>query len=243
MRLYIKHSVNQGITLPISYQQILQGILYHLVESEDKVSTFLHDRGYQYEKRHYKLFTFSQIEGKYVIQDKRITFTDTMAFYVTSAEPRVLNLVAENLKQKGITYANVHIDEVAVYVSDETVEEEEIIIRMLSPVTVYETLEDGKTHFFEPEDLEFSQAVNDNFQRKYTSFYGVAPDSFVEIEPIRVIKRDGMTVRYKNFIIRGFKGIYRLRGKRKYLDFLFQTGLGAKNSQGFGMFEIIQEGY
>ena len=39
--------------------------------------------------------------------------------------------------------------------------------------------------------------------------------------------------------ISGWYGEYYLVGKRKYLDFLYQTGLGSKNSQGFGMFDVI----
>ena len=37
-----------------------------------------------------------------------------------------------------------------------------------------------------------------------------------------------------------YSGTYELFGERKYLDFLYQTGLGSKNSQGFGMFEIME---
>ena len=37
----------------------------------------------------------------------------------------------------------------------------------------------------------------------------------------------------------GYKGVYKLEGERKYLDFLFQVGLGSKCSQGFGMFDIL----
>ena len=33
-------------------------------------------------------------------------------------------------------------------------------------------------------------------------------------------------------------GEYELIGEPKYLDFLYQTGLGSKNAQGFGMFEV-----
>ena len=48
-----------------------------------------------------------------------------------------------------------------------------------------------------------------------------------------------LVTRYKGILITAWYGTYQLTGERKYLDFLYQTGLGAKNAQGFGMFEIL----
>ena len=48
-----------------------------------------------------------------------------------------------------------------------------------------------------------------------------------------------IVTRYKGSYINAWYGTFQLKGKRKYLDFLYQTGVGSKNSQGFGMFEII----
>ena len=53
-----------------------------------------------------------------------------------------------------------------------------------------------------------------------------------------ILEKDKYLTKYKGFFINGWKGIYQLSGERKYLDFLYQTGLGAKNSQGFGMFDV-----
>ena len=48
-----------------------------------------------------------------------------------------------------------------------------------------------------------------------------------------------MVIRYQGVLITAWYGTHKLSGERKYLDFLYQTGLGAKNAQGFGMFEIL----
>ena len=42
-------------------------------------------------------------------------------------------------------------------------------------------------------------------------------------------------------IIAGWKGIYRLVASEQLLNFLYQTGIGDRNSQGFGMFELYRE--
>lgn len=47
--------------------------------------------------------------------------------------------------------------------------------------------------------------------------------------------------KYKGFYISGWLGEYELSGEAKYLDFLYQTGLGSKNAQGFGLFDVVEE--
>ena len=48
-----------------------------------------------------------------------------------------------------------------------------------------------------------------------------------------------MVTRYQGILIIAWYGTYRLSGECKYLDFLYQIGLGAKNAKGFGMLEIL----
>lgn len=81
--------------------------------------------------------------------------------------------------------------------------------------------------------------INKNFIRKYASCYGIEPESDVEIEPVRITEKDKFVTNYKGFYLSGWQGIYHLYGERKYLDFLYQTGLGSRNSQGFGMFRLL----
>ena len=121
---------------------------------------------------------------------------------------------------------------------NETVEKDSIHIRMLSPICLYSTnKETKKTYFYSPEEEAFPEQVNDNFVRKYTACYGIPPNSGIEIETVNVRRRDKYVTKYKEFYLSGWLGEYRLTGERKYLDFLYQTGLGSRNAQGFGMFE------
>ncbi len=80
-----------------------------------------------------------------------------------------------------------------------------------------------------------------NFYRKYESCYGTKPKSGIGLYPVEVGNKDKVVTCYKGMMLSGWKGIYRLIGQRKYLDFLYQCGLGTKNSQGFGIFSVIQE--
>jgi len=46
-------------------------------------------------------------------------------------------------------------------------------------------------------------------------------------------------ISYKGTVIKGWMGIYELRGDRELMKLVYDTGLGGKNPQGFGCFEIL----
>ena len=113
-------------------------------------------------------------------------------------------------------------------------------IKTRAPICVYSTdIYTGRTQFFAPDEEEFAELVNENFLRKYLAYTGILPESGVDLVPVVITERDKFVTKYKNVYVSGWNGIYELYGEPKYLDFLYQTGLGSKNSQGFGMFDII----
>lgn len=239
MQLRVLHKLNTPLVLPISYHHILQSIIYRTLESTPEYSDFLHNRGYASENRSFKLFTFGAIKGKYRIDREKIFFEDEVSYEIRSIEPKMLILLKQQFETQGITYLSQHYDNVVAVLGDKNCDSSEIRIKMLSPICIYSTSEDGKTKFYSPEDLEFAQKVNENFRNKYRAYTGIEADADVEIQLERLHPKDKYVTKYKGFYIIAWKGHYILKGKSKYLDFLYQTGLGGKNSQGFGMFQII----
>lgn len=239
MQLTIQHNVGRDLTLPINYQHILQSIIFRHLQQVPEYSAFLHNNGFGADKRKFKLFTFGPICGGYRINGRYITFFDTVRWEVRSAEPYFLKLLQVSIQENGIIYGSQEYPDVETVLEDKEVEKEEVRIRMLSPICVYATdRESGRTEYFSPDSEEFAIRVNENFCRKYRAYTGMEPDSDIELQVLRVEPRDKCVTKYKGFYITAWKGRYVLRGERKYLDFLYQTGLGSKNSQGFGMFEL-----
>jgi CRISPR-associated endoribonuclease Cas6 len=120
---------------------------------------------------------------------------------------------------------------------DRTLATSTLNIKMLSPLTVHKT-EDAKTYYYTPLDNDFAEAINQNFIRKYTAFAGEAPTNGIKISPIHVGARDKYVTTFKGTHITGWRGEYKLSGSPEYLNFLYYCGLGARNSNGFGMFEL-----
>lgn len=237
MQLVIKHQIEGELRLPINYHHIQQSILYHSLPVNGEYRDFIHNKGYTYYTRSFKMFTFGPVCGRYAVHGKEICFYEQVSWEVRSVDALFLKEIADYLSKNGITYLKQHFAQVDVKLYENTVEEEELYIRMQSPICIH-TTESGKTHFYGPTESEFCTLLNANFKRKYEAYYGVAPESDIELIPEQVTEKDKYVTKYKGFYMSGWNGDYILRGKRKYLDFLYQVGLGGKNAQGFGMFTI-----
>ena len=242
MQLMIEMKFDDKLVLPIGHHHILQSMIYHNLKSYPEYSRYLHDLGYSEKNRQFKMFTFGPLRGRYQIQNKEISFTDTIKIEIRSPEPKMIRILGESVRENGVTFGSNRSIWIRTKLDDKTVEQDKIHIRMLSPITVRSTDPlTKKTTFYNPDDPEFSSKLNDNFTRKYKAFYGVEPTGSISIEPVRITVRDRYVTKYQGFFIFGWLGDYVLTGERKYLDFLYQTGLGEKNAQGFGMFEIMED--
>lgn len=243
MQLHVSHKINSELALPINYHHILQSVIYHALSDGNDYTRQVHDYGYENGKRRYKLFQFSLLNGKYRIEQKRIIFSEKVSFEIRSVDGMLIQTLSEYFRQNGIRYGEQHFDEIDIRIEDKSIERSDVIIKMKTPVTVHTTDKlTKKTYFFRPDQERFNELVNDNFKRKYQAYTGIVPADNISFEPVAFREKDKYVTRYKNFYISGWFGVYRLAGERKYLDFLYQTGLGDRNSQGFGMFEIKEGG-
>jgi CRISPR-associated endoribonuclease Cas6 len=238
---------NDFVILPLHYQYLLQGFLYHSLKNKSFAS-FLHEIGFQKGKRTYKLFTFSRLFGQHKIQlnTKTIVFYDEISWYVSTVLPELTQQLGEYfLLQKEVYLGDQLVEIQSVKMEECEVKSSEIEIEMLSPLTVYSTYEmvDGtkKTQFFHPNDEVFPHLIEANFRNKYEAYYGEPPQERLIIQPLHVTNKHKVVTTFKNYYITAWQGRYRLRSTPKNLTFLLQTGIGGRNSQGFGMFRVIRE--
>lgn len=228
------------MTLPIDYRHLIQGMIFELLSKDKKYAKFLHDRGFESDGRSFKLFTFGAMRGRYTLIEKMIRFYGKSKLEIRSCDPHFINLILTNLHEGQVL--NLGDNTVAVeriYLKDEKIFSDEIKIKTLTPITVYTTGYDGFTKYYSPKEKLFYELVTKNAERKWKSFHG--NKSFIfSIEPLfdneKYIKR---VARYKTINIDVWSGSFRLRGTPEGLDFLFNVGLGGKNAEGFGMFEVI----
>jgi len=143
------------IKLPLHYNYALQGFIYNHISSH--LAEFLHNRGYSFERRVFKLFTFSRIFGRYRLdKEKRlISFSSPVKFQLSSPLDDFIQEFAETLARSpdvSLEGNSLVVSSIEVHFSPHI--RSPVIIKMLSPLTCYSTFLTGegkkKTYYFSP---------------------------------------------------------------------------------------------
>lgn len=234
------------IILPKNFSYILQSFVYDLGRDKD-----LHDRFYECDSKYYHLFVYSPIIGNHTYKNEkhifegpvRIIFSSPVSDFCMSIAQRVLNtshyhLGSNEIRTKSIMPLN------------EPEFEEEMYLQAVSPITVHKTIDvdsKKKTIYFKPFEKEFGELIKTNLTRKYKAFTGKSVENLpISIIPDVITDRDRRVLLYEKdkknpFVIKGWTGTYKIQGSSELIKFAYRSGIGARNSQGFGFVDIAKK--
>jgi len=244
-RLILKISPkNEMMILPLKYNHIIQGFIYENISGS--LASWLHDQGESFNRRRFKLFTFSRLLGRYKISNGDIIFKGPLELHISSVHERILKSLATHLLHKewlkfGREYCKLDGIEVQNPVFDNT----HIKVRALSPIVVYSTLEKGdgkrKTYYYSPFEDDWKEQILLNLERKASALgWNLCLDHTDHfVKPLKVSNRDLKIIEYKGTIIKGWTGLYELELPKPFLNLAYDAGLGSKNSQGFGCIDPL----
>lgn len=246
MKLKISLISDKKIELPTGFSSHIQAIVYNFL---DRVSAeWLHEKGFKFEKRSFRLFTYSSIHEKprFLKDKKRFIFPNEVSFTISSPVNWVIEQVAKNIvisEKVKIGHNITTVSGVEIF-EDENVTNRKIRIQTINPIEVHSTLlkADGakKTYYYSPAEKEFPDLINKNLQKKWTAFYQEDCPYDLKISPVRLdLCREHIRT-FKGFIIKGWTGHFRIEGEPEFLKFGLMTGLGSRNSQGFGMVDVVK---
>jgi CRISPR-associated endoribonuclease Cas6 len=246
MRLSISFQSDNKLTLPLAHNELIQGFIYHSISAD--LAKILHDHGFPYENRNFKLFTFSRLNGTVRLnrRDKTITFEPPVTLNFCSPVSEFVQEFGNSLLLKEThRFGSSQVTVSEINVEPNRVEHTPVLIKMLSPMTMYSTLSSPegkkKTYYYSPQENEFSELIRDNLLKKYKAFHDKDPeDSEFIIKPEKVSKRNYKVIYYKNFRIDAWNGIYRVDSSKELIEFGLNAGFGGKNSQGFGCGEVYE---
>lgn len=243
MRLTLRESEDGRVVLPTSYNHLIQAAIYNNISRE--LADFLHNKGFLFGKRSFKMFTFSRLEGRYVLdrKNKRFVYYGDLTLHISSPIDKFIEDLANTIALRGfITVGKQKLKVIELtFPPKPVIESNKLRVRTLSPLTIYSTLKtyDGKkkTYYYSPYEKEFSELINSNIKKKHFLLTGKNIKSNIKIEPLKVRE---VVVIYKDTVIKGWLGYFSLSGPKTLIETAYEVGLGAKNSQGFGMIEIEQ---
>lgn len=227
------------VVLPVQYNQILQAALLTWI-GEKKYTSFLHDQGYQNEKRTFKLYTFSNIYGphQYDKRSKKLIFQKQIQIYLSFYTDDSHQLILQNIaERKQLRLGNERLELYDCELVNEVYTD--CVIETLSPVTIHSTFEtaDGrkKTYYYEPRERDFTEMLRQNLVRKYMALYDEEPDNpLFEITVDKGKKSKCASIYYHGFLIKGWSGQFRITGSEEVIRMALLSGIGARNSIGMG---------
>ncbi len=249
MRIKIELISKSEILLPVGYNEYIQGAIYNNLKPED--AQWLHDHGFLHNNRKFKLFTFSSIleKGKYDKKNRMFRYPPQISFLISSPVDWILQQLAENMIQSEhlmlgrnrLTVTSINI------MKTFSVQESPVKVRAITPVEVHSTftLENGKkrTHYYTPFDKDFSELVNENLKKKWKAFTKDECRYAMAISPLFSGNKNEKIIYFgageKRTLIKGWKGYFRLEGDPEFIEFGLKAGFGSRNSQGFGLVEVV----
>ena len=248
MRLKITfESLNSNLILPIHYNHLIQALIYNIFS--DKIADKLHNEGFRFGNRIFKMFIFSRILERGERNNKGLIFKRSISFYFSSPFLEI----TEDFGMGALSSYKFKLFNQEIYVSGVEIMApprltEINLIKMLSPVTIHSTMEkaDGikKAYYYKPVEKEFSKLIEENAKKKIFLINKSDPsDSTLEIKPYRFsVKENLCVIKFKQTPIEAYTGIFELKGSKDLINATYDAGIGDKNPEGFGMWELWKGG-
>lgn len=225
--------------LPINYRPLVHGAIYRAAADDPVYAANKHDGTAEDKKsRLFKGFTFSPLEGPYTVDGGNIWFHNQASLEIRGVDATLIHLLRRHFRRTGsIALGTETIAVTGCEITDIHLKTDQARVWMVSPAVAYLTDENHHTVFFRPDEERFYNALVRNAERKNNLFQPNVPFRL----SIRSLN-DGLPrkqfSRFKKTYITGWFGRYLLEGTPEVIDLLFQTGIGAKNSEGFGLFAV-----
>jgi CRISPR-associated endoribonuclease Cas6 len=242
IKISYENASRDDFILPMHYNPVIQALIYSTFSP--KFANLVHNIGYAYEKRNFKLFTFSRIleKGEKVVGG--LVFRKGISFFFSSPLMEIMeNFGVNAFKSMKFNVVGQEVAVSGIEVLSQPVITTPILIKMLSPITMHSTLSKGdgtrKAYYYEPNESDFSRMIEENARKKYFLVFGHREDNLtLNIRPYRFsVKENLSVVKFKGTPIESYTGVFELSGSPELIKITYEAGLGDRSSEGFGMWE------
>ncbi|HRC79657.1 MAG TPA: CRISPR-associated endoribonuclease Cas6 [Bacteroidales bacterium] len=235
--------------IPLNYQYECSAVIYKILsKSDEKFSQWLHDNGYNADKKLFKLFTFAKLKiPQYRIINEYIKIISDYIEWQISFVPEISTrefiqgIFREQEFELGNRNAQIkcRIQNIEMLPPPEF--SETMTFQTLSPICLTLKRDNGSDEYISPTHPMAMTLIKQNLLDKYKALQGkdfpdhdFAFDFKVINEPrssLITIKADTP----QESKIRGFSCQFQLTAPIELMKIAYDGGVGSKNSLGFGM--------
>ena len=237
MQIKLQFKPQKPLIIPYNYNYQLQSALYSML-GEVGESDFWHNNGFG-DITKFKGFCFSGLEGKYSVnrEEKKLHFDNNIYFEIRSPVFSFIDAIQRSIElHPYIKLFDTRLEIASANLENLHLQNGLIKLKAVTPVTVHSTKDDGHTYYYSPQEDEFYIRICRNIIKKYESIVGEEAAD-VYLRPIGNFKKT--VTKYKGFYINGYTGEFEFNTTLKMAEFIYNSGMGEKNSQGFGFIKML----
>lgn len=232
--------------LPYNYNYPLASAIYSFLSRGDaSFSDFLHDEGFYYDRKAFKLFTFSPLfsSQRKALKDGLLMEGKIDWFISSPREEFVTNLANQILEQGFLFVSGQRLIVEQVEVLHHPTFGSRMSFRTSSPIVIStgEMDNNGKFHkrYLSPEEPDSNKILEENLRRKYHACYDREPSrEGLSLELQR--SPQSKLIDYKGIKVRGWFAHFIAQGNPELIRMGYEAGFGESNSAGFGMVEVAE---
>ncbi len=252
IQLTLEHPPKQ--ILPINYPYLVSSWIYHTLGNADAdFAQKLHEQGYDFGGKKYKLFSFSPLRPKWFDVDRpRKTFTLTksptiieLSFYVDEAVQHfVMGLFKDQQFELSSGRFRANFTVTGIEMLPKPAFEKTMRFRTQTPICVSRNMEgEAHAHYASPEEEGYGDWLLENLVRKQHALTpattGISPGSFELDFPhgfTLLSKPKSKLLSIKGIQVRGYLFDFELTAPTALMELGYFSGFGGMNSNlGFGM--------
>lgn len=253
--------IGNGRSLPINHLYEFSSWIYHvLYQGDQKFATWLHEQGYQFQDKKFRLFGFSRMDLRPYerLGDRLKMLGDKAQVQIGFALPDtgqhfLSGLFAEQTFGLGDKISQVDFEVEAIKLQPIPVwEAQSSVFRASNPICVSRPKEVGYADYLHPEEPDYVQRLYQNLMNRMQSYTlalgGLAlpipphHSDLFDLEILSEPKSQKITIAVgtkRQTEVIGYRYDFRLYCDPSWREFIWKAGLGEKNSQGFGFLELL----
>lgn len=240
MRMKLQYEL-QNCTLDLDYRRMLLSFIKKSLAESDK-EFFEEMYGSNPKIKHFTfsvhLYGANYMEDSVLLEEPRFVVFLSTANYGTFV--RFYNAF---LKQKNIAfpvkYENV-LKLSKIYLENEiTINTEEILISLSSPLVVREHLrETNKDNYYVYSDEKFLPCLK-TIVKNDLEGHELLTETMVDDLDVQSVSGKFVLVKAFGLRIPASLGKFRIKGDKRLLKYLYDSGMGSRRGEGFGMFNLM----
>jgi CRISPR-associated endoribonuclease Cas6 len=242
--------------LPMDYQYYLSAWIYKVISNADReFADFLHSSGYKSGNKRFKLFCYSPLDfGKPILWKERALFeineeqlSLNVSFHLAeAAEKFIIGLFNNQRVYVGDQFNGLNLVVRQVERLPEPVFVNTMSYRAVSPVIISLKNDNSKyAQYLSPTVDRYDHLLLQNLLNKYSSVLNeplLPEDFYFEFKLKNIPKSKLVTIKPytpEQSKVRGFVFDFMLTCPVEIHQFILATGIGEKNSMGFGWIEPV----